>query len=44
MHGLVLTVALTVSLASVAEATSTLTGLAIDDPITRDVVVRHTLS
>jgi len=43
-HRLVLTVALTVSLASVAEATSTLIGLAIDDPITRDVVVRHTLS
>jgi hypothetical protein len=44
MHRLVVTVALTVSLASVAEATSTLIGLTIDDPITRDVVERYTLT
>jgi len=36
--------ALTVSLTSVGEATSTLIGLAIDDPVTRDVVERYTLT
>lgn len=36
--------ALTVSLASVAEATFNLIGLAIDDPVTRDVVERYTLT
>ena len=36
--------ALTVSLVPVAEATFNLIGLAIDDPVTRDVVERHTLT
>jgi len=44
VHRLVVILALTVSLASVAEATSTLRGLTIDDPITRDVVERYTLT
>jgi hypothetical protein len=41
---LVVLLALTVSLASVAEATFNLIGLTIDDPVTRDVVERHTLT
>ena len=44
MPRLVVALALTVSLASVAAATSTLIGLTIDDPITRDVVERYTLA
>lgn len=36
--------ALTVSLVPVAEATFNLIGLSIDDPVTRDVVERHTLT
>lgn len=41
---LVAFLALTVSLVPVAEATFNLIGLSIDDPITRDVVERHTLT
>jgi hypothetical protein len=41
---LVAFLALTVSLVPVAEATLNLIGLSIDDPITRDVVERHTLT
>lgn len=44
MPRLVVILALTVSLASVAEATSTLIGLTIDDPNTRDVVEQYTLA
>jgi hypothetical protein len=40
---LVVILALTLSLASVARATVTLIGLTIDDPVTRDVVERYTL-
>jgi hypothetical protein len=44
MSRLVIILALPVFLASVAGANETLIGLTIDDPITRDVVGRHTLS
>lgn len=41
---LVALLALTVSLVPVAEATFNLIGLAVDDPVTRDVVERYTLT
>jgi hypothetical protein len=44
IHRLVAVLALAVALASAAEATSTLIGLTIDDPLTRDVVERYTLT
>jgi hypothetical protein len=44
MLRVVVILALTASLASVGEATSTLMGLTIDDPVTREVVERYTLA